>query len=410
MEIQLDVLSEFYEVKREVFSSGEGEVERDLVYVKNTSDLIMHVLEERGLDPHKAIIRINVDAGQGFLKVVLNVFDPSDKAETPGRENSGVKRSLILALVENVPEQNSNLSRVLEPLQLQDIDYKISFDLKCGNAMFGLSAHSGKYACLWCEGPCTLESGEKRTFSSIDENYERYSADGHVSKNMQYYKNCIYPRLLYREEPGSTLVEDFVPLPELHLFIGIMTLFLKVLLNLWPDIESWFKDNYIQIRGFHGIGLDGNNAQRFLEKLKFLDLHIRSNAELNPKLEKLLPILQCIRHFSDIKSQSFSSDIGEDLELSVKNFKESFLKLQNSLWTDFCYELKPSWKVHIVVCHLVPFLRSQKYGLGVFSEQAGESTHHHHGKIWKRFKRRIEHSDYPSMLKKSVVVFGANNV
>ena len=94
----------------------------------------------------------------------------------------------------------------------------------------------------------------------------------------------------------------------------------------------------------------------------------------------------------------------------MKNLQDSFIKLQDSLNVDFGYILKPSWKIHIVVCHLIPFLRKSKYGLGVFSEQAGESTHHHHGRIWQRFKRRIEHSDYPSKLKKSVVVFGANNI
>ena len=37
----------------------------------------------------------------------------------------------------------------------------VAFDLKCGNVLFDLSGHSGKTACLWCEGISNLEPGKK---------------------------------------------------------------------------------------------------------------------------------------------------------------------------------------------------------------------------------------------------------
>ena len=74
---------------------------------------------------------------------------------------------MVLALVEDVSEHNGNLSKLLKPLALNDVKYSIAFDLKCGNSIFGLSSHSGKYACLWCKGESTLESGEKRSLGSI---------------------------------------------------------------------------------------------------------------------------------------------------------------------------------------------------------------------------------------------------
>ena len=33
----------------------------------------------RGLDMHISIVRISVDGGQDFLKVIVNVFDPAEK-------------------------------------------------------------------------------------------------------------------------------------------------------------------------------------------------------------------------------------------------------------------------------------------------------------------------------------------
>lgn len=225
-------LAEYFEVKSESFMEDGREIERSLVFVKNTSDLILHVIQQRNLDPQSCMVRISVDGGQGFLKVVVNVFDPSEKHSTSDLDDAGVKRSIILALVEDVPEENHNLHKLLNPLKLNEVKYNPAFDLKCYNAAFGLSTHAGKYACLWCEGECTLEAGEKRTCGSIDNQYRNFDADGRDHKKMMEYKNCISPRILYLDEPEETLIEKLVPPPELHIFIGIISMFVKVLLSL----------------------------------------------------------------------------------------------------------------------------------------------------------------------------------
>ena len=71
---------------------------------------------------------------------------------------------------------------------------------------------------------------------------------------------------------------------------------------------------------------------------------------------------------------------------------------------------KNTWKIHILVSHLVPFIKHNLIGLGVFAEQAVESAHHHHFKVWKRYKRRLDHQEYGVQLKKSVVQFGVGNI
>ena len=152
------------------------------------------MINERGLNPYCTIARISIDGGQGFLKCVINVFDPLCKHTTSeSLDDSGVKRSLVLALVEDVSEHNGNLSKLLKPLALSDVKYPVAFDLKCGNSLFGLSSHSGKYACLWCEGESTLESGKKRTLGSIDINYNTFVEDGCKKNYMMEFKICISP-------------------------------------------------------------------------------------------------------------------------------------------------------------------------------------------------------------------------
>ncbi|XP_047132914.1 uncharacterized protein LOC124811429 isoform X2 [Hydra vulgaris] len=227
-----DSLSEFYDVVKETFISGDEKLTRSLVFVKNKSDLILHTMNERGLDPYSSIARISVDSGQGFLKCVLNVFDPLVKHSSSKKlDDAGVKRSIILSLVKDVSEHNGNLNLLIAPLRLEDVKYSVAFDLKCGNSLFGLSSHSGKFACLWCEGECLLESGVKRTFGSIDINYKKFVADGCRHKKMKEFKNCVSPRILYLDEPSETF-EHSIPPPELHLFIGIISMFVKILIAL----------------------------------------------------------------------------------------------------------------------------------------------------------------------------------
>ena len=60
------------------------------------------------MNPHDSVVRVALDAGQGFLKVTLNVFDPKQKKTTASLDNSGVKRCFILAIVEDVSVNNLN--------------------------------------------------------------------------------------------------------------------------------------------------------------------------------------------------------------------------------------------------------------------------------------------------------------
>ena len=87
------------------------------------------------MDPFKTLVRISIDGGGSFLKVIVNVFNP---AEESGKFiNSGVQRCQILVITEDVPESNFNLKQVLEKLNLEDVEFSLAFDLKCANAVLG---------------------------------------------------------------------------------------------------------------------------------------------------------------------------------------------------------------------------------------------------------------------------------
>nr|XP_047127918.1 uncharacterized protein LOC124808851 [Hydra vulgaris] len=144
-----------YKVEQYDFIWNDETVTRDIVFIHDTSEFILNIL--RGLDPLSSMVHVSIDGGQGFFKVIVNVFDKTNKNET--HIDSEVKECFILAIVEDIFGDHGNLQKILSRLNLDDVTHHAAFDLKCANSIFSLSSHSVKYACLWCEGEGILECG-----------------------------------------------------------------------------------------------------------------------------------------------------------------------------------------------------------------------------------------------------------
>ena len=142
-----------FEEKKEK-SSQVAKVTLDLVYVNNPTVFIDHIIEKRGLDKEKVLVRVGLDGGQGSFKVVVSIFetdyDPEvtfRKSEGPGTRLKGSNRHLVMAMAENMQELYSNLWIVVEKLKLNSIECCFVTDLKLINVLLGISSHSGKLAC-----------------------------------------------------------------------------------------------------------------------------------------------------------------------------------------------------------------------------------------------------------------------
>ena len=46
----------------------------------------------------------------------------------------------------------------------------LAFDLKVDNIVLGISFHSGKHVCMYCEGEMEVDAGKPRTFRSLGNN------------------------------------------------------------------------------------------------------------------------------------------------------------------------------------------------------------------------------------------------
>ena len=133
-------LDEYFICKEEEFLEDGDIVNQSMVYIKDIGEFMKLIITERNIDPLSTIVRVAMDSGQGFLKVTMNVFNPSDKTSNqPDLDDSGAKHCFIVAIAEGISEHNGKLGTLLDPLDLQNINYSVAFGLKCANSMFGIS-------------------------------------------------------------------------------------------------------------------------------------------------------------------------------------------------------------------------------------------------------------------------------
>ena len=159
---------------------------KDVTIVKDVKELIKKVIIARDLDKDDVMVRVAIDGGGGSLKVVVNIFeaksDPEvtfSKSEKPGQLNSGFNKLIILAYVENLQERYLNLRKLMEHLSLAEVPgIFIVGDCKILNCLLGISHNSGKFSCIYCEGPKSLSSGILRTFGRLADSYQAFAASG----------------------------------------------------------------------------------------------------------------------------------------------------------------------------------------------------------------------------------------
>ena len=251
-------------------SKKKREIEKKEVNVtiaKNSLRLAELVIEARGLDKEKVRCRVVIDGGQGSIKVCASIFDSDTDPdilfaaqEGPGEKMTGVNRLLLLAEVDGGLERHHNVRLLLEKLKIHLLPgLDLVGDLCITNTYLGISKHGGKFACYVCEGASTLESGELRTFGSLHDHFQAYRAAGSDPKKMKNFKNVVNECLV--EADPSQLVGDVLPLPELHLLMGVGNHHYKLLLKIWPGLVLFGRGRWT-VHGWYGGSLDGANTAR----------------------------------------------------------------------------------------------------------------------------------------------------
>ena len=116
-----------------------------------------------------------------------------------------------------------------------------------------------------------------------------------------------------------------------------------------------------------------------------------------------------LKDFRAIKNACFGNDLNPESGHYISKFKNSFLCCQDLALT-FNTKLSITWRVHIVMAHVAPFVQLHNCGLARYAEQVGEAIHAKFKPTWARYKRSEGHSEHGNRLFSAVKSLGSRRV
>ena len=135
-----------------------------------------------------------------------------------------IKRCIVLAAVQDVPESHWNIKVLMEITKINEVNIKLSQDLKLTNIVLGLQTHASKHPCPY--GQCYRDGqsgiwtkGEERTIQSLSDNQKSWCQSKKPTRSsLKEYYNVEFQPLLQPMDP-TTPVIHLIPLPPLHLVL-----------------------------------------------------------------------------------------------------------------------------------------------------------------------------------------------
>ena len=438
----------------------EGKVSRPLFYCDDIPSLIQFLLKKRGHSSRtKYFAKIGIDKGGTWLKVCLNLEKAFDEFSSPRKKSrksrlekaidesssprkksrskyrdgpnarkfkdSGVKKLIPLAFIEDAKESYDNLEKIIELCGLNSINWTPAFDMKLGLVLLGLGTAASKHPCMFCTMPkdefanpdtiCT--GGELRDFDSIEENANAYQAaakahKGKAKLSSKDFANAEHKSLFDPDElDGTTIVVHVVPPFELHILLGLANDLFDHLFTAMEgldvlDILLGFLAPLGLKRSEHfGGQFNGNQSIKLLQSLHLLRKALKGHSR---ELSLVEPILEAMECLDSVRIACFGQDLDPDFKLKIKHLADLWLKLGISVTP----------KCHVLFVHVAQFLDFQNNGctesrgLGYWSEQASESVHSDFEKLWvgSAYKREKHHEDYERLALKCIVTYASRHI
>ena len=390
---------------------------------KDLTKFIAQVMTERDLEI--CTIKIGIDSGGGSFKICLNLLEarfgitdmnvaleheklcreksflnsPSSKrsknssGQYKSKKSSNFRQLFIIGICKGLSELYENFKIFFDELGLRKLQYYLAADFQAINIPLGLQGFSAKYCCPYCikaRPYCRKTKAEKRTLGRIrklsHEFREKLSSGEALWKDAMKYENCINEPLF--DHGDETFILDLIPIPELHLFLGITNKILSLLNDKWSQLTGvqdraykWCDENYIHLLEYGGKDLNGPSCKQLLDK----------------KLEKLKEDLpECLHDFvlvfeafDVVRHSCFSEELIPSYKTDISHFGDLYCNLKT--FEDKAVEIIP--KIHILLDHVPDFCESNNCALAFFNEQASEHVHKDFLQIWKNYK--ILSEDHP---------------
>ena len=425
-------------------------VDRKVFITSDMKSLVENLCEYRGYEMKDTYLKLMADAGKKTMKIcftlqklVLEGTTPPGSSRSTYQDggskdkfkDSGVNRLQIIVNTEQIEESYFNLKKLYDLIKPYNFRahhrlFTKAFDMKLNLVWHGLGTASSTYPCLYClkkkinfaDELTMLDGGELRTYGHIKENAEKYrlAKEKHTLKqklSSAEWFNCEFPPIDQDQFPDETLLLEVCPIMNLHNLLGLFNDVFDILDRILELFElpirgeDWTKSVGINREKSHGGKPEFNGRQCHMmlsdnswEKLlKLLNAH--SGVDAMSRVVNALDVIHSLKQmvyscFGHVRLDRYKTDI--------KRYASHYIKLIN-----YCQQInrpKPkdiilhvTVKAHVVFAHIVKFFEIMdakglaKFGLGLYSEQSGETVHKDfdlHYWVGKSYKRSMDHPDY----------------
>lgn len=425
------VLSECYNIGNfEMETTTAGKLPRPVVYA-DASQIFDKIVDERKAVVGEMCIKVVCDGGQNFFKVCLSIFPKSSsiledhetfldddgyysrsKYSEGGRvakkgKLTGVKRIIILCMVPDIKETYNNISLLFKLINLNRLSFKFVSDFKILLIVNGLQTATSTYPCPYCH--ISLQemrayksaAKELRTYGDLEIHFNKFNSS--LDKNIKRAKECfnVINKPLFEENENVQVFQKCI-IPELHLMQGFVNhLFWKGLVPLLgrENALKWPKNLNIIPKNYQGEIFEGNACRKLLKYANEL-----TSKEVLGNVNQILvmPFVASFNVMNKIVDKCFGTTKTEaQLESDLKHL-EAVLKDCG---------VSQTLKIHCILHHLQDSISYLNSGLGIWSEQAGESIHREFLTVWNKHKmNNIDDPRYGHQLLKAVVEFSSNRI
>ena len=430
-------LENYYKKEIIDFKDSQGNtIWRPTVWV-NAEEIVDAVISIRQFEG-RPFIKVMADGGQGSLKICLTVLPEGYEPDMdgPGKENvesppkkkrslyedggtisvkrgklTGVKKLIMLCIAQDVPENHSNMQKLFELTALNDISFAFVADFKLLLICIGCQTAVASFPCPYCyislsdmrNGANATLKHESRTFGTLRQDHNKFqSACDSDTKQAKFAHNTVNCSL-FIEESDATVLEK-CKIAELHImmgfvnhvfFNGLCKEFGREVAMKWPISLHLVSVNY------HGEVFEGNAARKLLKSSDRL-LSPEVLGDCNPI--QMLKYVSAFKAMDKIVNACFgTAKVTEDIETLVDNLLKIYLGLDLSI----------TLKMHVIFEHLSACVKDLGgRGLGLYSEQAGESIHREFQQnFWLKYKiKDINHPKFLDNLFSAVVEFSSKHI
>ena len=410
-----------------VNKDGENE-EKTLIYCNNVSELVLRLLEDRGLEQTKTDAKFGLDKGRDSLKLTLSLMEKEERMKT-GRQTyadgvGGKKHTsgstyklMVLALLYDTPETYETVKIMMEKLQFENFPATITSDIKMLLLLIGKSGGNLSHGCVFCDAAKPLDKeGTLYRLSDLHTWHLNYEEAGGDKKKQKDFQNIVNKPLL-QMEPDDLILGAVAP-PELHLMLGVTDKVKKILEKTVFETEKQgkeFIDDFLDNQNISKKGymdsrsLEGNQTRRFLKATE----ELRDAYEEVGKLKKAEPVIKLLESFSVLVTKTFGFKLESGYKDAIADFSSAYMKLNQE--DPKTFTITP--KIHIVMFHVTQYLQmlnaetDEERGLGYMSEQAFESVHSDMAQMWENgWKVSASHKEFGEKLRKFLVAYNSNNI